>query len=70
MTLVLLLTLAVIAAPPTIARLFDDELRADNYCREEVPASADEYVMESRQGSYACTYRRNGRVISILTVND
>ena len=69
MTLVLVLTFAVIATPPTIARLFGDELRADSYCQKLMPASANEYLIEKQRGSYTCTYRRNGKIVSVVTVS-
>jgi hypothetical protein len=68
-TLVLVLTFAVIATPPTIARLFGDEVRADSQCQKLMPASANEYVIKKQRGSYTCTYRRNGKVVSIVNVS-
>jgi hypothetical protein len=67
-TLALVLVIAVVATPPAIKRLFDDELHAGEFCREHKPPTADGYQVRRKDGVLTCFYTKNGRSFSMLTV--
>ncbi len=68
-TLVLLLTLVVIATPPTIDHLFDKELRDESYCAAEMPPGADGYTLHREGGGLTCFYTKNGKPLAARGVN-